>query len=56
MAKQTDLARKIADLDAEIARLQGIRDYLAVDSDEVTEKPKRARKPRKVGLPQEPGL
>lgn len=56
MAKQTELARKIAALDAEIARLQGIREYLLADTSEAPEKPKRVRKARKApGLPQEPG-
>lgn len=53
MSKQTELGRKIAALDAEIARLQGIRAYLAEDAPEAAEKPKRVRKTRKAGLPQE---
>lgn len=55
MAKQTDLERKLAQIDAEIARLQGIREYLSQDAPEAVEKPKRTRKRKAPGLPQEPG-
>ena len=48
MAKQTDLARKIAQIDADIDRLIEIRAYLEKDdSPQVREpKPRRVRKPK----------
>jgi hypothetical protein len=56
MAKQSELGRKIAAIEAEIARLTGICDYLTQDAPEQAEKPKRTRKARKPGLPTEPTL
>jgi hypothetical protein len=45
MAKKSELQRKLDQIDADIVRLQGIRDYLLYERTDA-EQPKRTRKPR----------
>lgn len=54
MAKTSELARKIAALDADIAKLQEIRAYLAADAPEAATK--RERKPKKKAARAEEGI